>query len=224
MKIAHTQTLNRSKTGAFTLTEVMVSTAILTVMMGIFTNIFLDTSQIAFVSDERNQINRDVRTLTGHMSNFARSANYFVIYPSYETVDRDEPQDQLIEGNAGDFLVLVYQGNPTNLQILNVRPTTRIVGYYRAPDASNKGPVRKFDLSIPPAMQDLPLEQLLPDASLINSYSQVIELSEGLANGRLFYNLWGTSVMVNGKIIHGNAAKRVTDTYNFTISPRGQQG
>jgi len=49
----------------------------------------------------------------------------------------------------------------------------------------------------------------------------VIELSRGLADERLFYNFWGRSVMVNGQIHHGNDAKRVTETYNFTISPRG---
>jgi prepilin-type N-terminal cleavage/methylation domain-containing protein len=208
----------------FTLPEVMVSATILTVLLGIFINIFLDTSQIAFVSDERNQINRDIRTLTAEMSHYARSSNYFAIYPSFAEADRDEAEDQLLEGNSGDFLVLVYQGEPPNLQVLSIRPTTRIVGYYRAADAANQGPVRKFDIEIPASRQDLPLEELLPSASAINAYAQVIELSEGLANGRLFYNLWGTSVMINGKIIHGNAAKRVTDTYNFTVSPRGQQG
>jgi hypothetical protein len=51
-------------------------------------------------------------------------------------------------------------------------------------------------------------------------------MSKGLANGRLFYNIRSKSVMVNGQIIHrGGLGKtryeRATNTYNFTISPRG---
>ena len=48
-----------------------------------------------------------------------------------------------------------------------------------------------------------------------------MELARGLANESLFSNLRDLTIIVNGEIVHGNNAKRVTDTYNFTISPRG---
>ncbi len=214
--------------GGFTLAEVMIAMSGAVLLMAIFLSVYQDTSKIAFLSGERNQINRDIRTITGEMSTHARAANYFVVYRSFSSGDRNEPEDRLLEGNSGDFLVLVFQGDPGNVQLLQSRPTTRIVGYYRAPSGSGNGasagPVRKFDLTIDEDDHYEPLEELLPSASSVDKFSTVIELSEGLADGRLFYNLWGRSVMVNGKIIHGNAAKRVTDTYNFTISPRGQQG
>ena len=51
--------------------------------------------------------------------------------------------------------------------------------------------------------------------------SHMLELAKGLANERLFYNYRDHSIVVNGQILHGNAARSVTNTYNFTISPRG---
>jgi hypothetical protein len=50
----------------------------------------------------------------------------------------------------------------------------------------------------------------------------VIELSKGLSNGKLFYNYYDRSIMVRGEIIHrGTATRRATNTYNFTVTPRG---
>jgi hypothetical protein len=217
--------LGRRARQAFTLLEVLIAISGLSVLSLIFTSVYLDCYKVAFVSDERNQINRDIRTITGELSHYARASNYFLLYRSFASEDRDTVGDQLAEGNAGDLLVLVYQGDADIMDLSAARPTMRIVGYYRAPAGTSfSGPVRKFDIAIAEDDREKPIETLLPSASLINTFPKVIELSEGLADGRLFYNLWGRSVMVNGKILHGNAAKRVTDTYNFTVSPRGQQG
>ena len=102
-------------------------------------------------------------------------------------------------------------------------PIERIVGYYRSIDdtVNNTGPIRKFDIDIAVADQNDPIEDLIPAISTVDTHETIIELSEGLANERLFYNFRERSIMVNGQIYHGNDAKRVTDTYNFTISPRG---
>jgi len=102
-------------------------------------------------------------------------------------------------------------------------------------------PVRKFTLTVGNGLAanqyllatgsaDLPaggtattLEALLPDASqaTIDSHTIVVQLAQGLADGCLFHNFWGKSVMLNGKIVQGNNDTSVHDTYNFTISPRG---
>jgi hypothetical protein len=50
---------------------------------------------------------------------------------------------------------------------------------------------------------------------------EVVELAKGLADNQLFSNFRERTIIVNGEIVHGSAAKRVTDTYNFTVSPRG---
>jgi len=204
---------------------VMITLFLAVLVLGAAVEFFVESSRMAFVSEQKNLINNDIRKLTSELSDNARAANYFVLYKSFKNTDHDSAGDRLAESNAGDYIVLVFQG-PLPTLISQTRPISAIIGYYRAPvDPSNPtsmGPVRKFEISFSPA-STAPLESLLPDESLINSsnFPKIIELSEGLADGNLFYNFWNKSIVVNGKIIHGNEAKRVTETYNFTISPRG---
>ena len=62
----------------------------------------------------------------------------------------------------------------------------------------------------------------MPEIDDVSESSEVIELSAGIASGKLFYNFYDRSVMVKGEIIHeGNAFRRASNTYNFTVSPRG---
>jgi prepilin-type N-terminal cleavage/methylation domain-containing protein len=212
--------------GGFTLLEAIIAMSLVSVAMAMILGFFVETTSSSFVSEQKNKINHDIRKLTNEMATNARQANYFLLYSSFQTADRNTIAKRLYAGNSGDFLVLVYQGErDLTSSITAPRPIERIVGYYRAPKDPNNpasvGPVRRFILNIPTADQLKTVEELLPPVSQINTFSEVIELSEGLADQRLFFNFWDRSVMINGKIIHGNDAKRVTDTYNFTISPRG---
>ena len=126
------------------------------------------------------------------------------------------------------------------------RRIEKVVGYYRlAPEYDDyfagafEGPLVRFERWVPATNQTDDLE------TIINNFCQDIESNpssgvehtaviggggdtttsmdylEGLAKGRLFYVYSNGSIMVNGKITHGSQAKMVTNTYNFTISPRG---
>ena len=116
-------------------------------------------------------------------------------------------------------IVLVYKDS------VDDRKIARLIGYFRAPDASGTGPVRRFDLPITPS-SSLPIWQLIPEISDPTIYPQVIELSRGLANGKLFYNFYDRAIIVKGEIIHRGGMRNsknatATNTYNFTVSPRG---
>ena len=53
-------------------------------------------------------------------------------------------------------------------------------------------------------------------------FDMIVNDLRGLSdNGLLFVNYQNRSALVRAKILHGNQAKRVTNTYNFTITPRG---
>lgn len=216
--------MKTSPTRAFTLAEVMLSVTLLGIMMALFMSTYIDVYKIAFTSDAKNLINRDVRTVTTQLAHTAREASYFVLYKSFASLDRDEKKDRLPEGRSGDFVVFVYLESIEDASDLGYRPIKSLIGYFRdVTDAAEPGPVRTFSLTLTAAQQKLKLEALLPVASTSGDHREVLELSEGLADGRLFYNLWNTSIMVNGRVLHGSEAKWVTDTYNFTISPRGMQ-
>jgi len=207
---------------AFTLPEVLLVLGLLGGVLAGASSFFLASYRALFVSTEKLKINRDIRTITSEMMDHARDANKFLIYTSFAATDRDDTSDRQWMGRTGDLLVLVFHRPwPTAADPEHI---TRIVGYFRAPDEDNVGPVRRFDLRWAPAdyprADQVPVETLLPPASQAHVFPRVIELSRGLADQRLFYNLEDRAIVVKGEILHGNEAKRVTDTYNFTVSPR----
>lgn len=215
-----------------TLLEVMIVVGLLGVISAMALGFFVESIKATFTSEQKNLINRDIRQLTAKLSEAARQANFSILYESFEKSDRDSVSDRLLDGNSGDFLVFGFQDEPDLTTSVNApQPITRLIGYYRAPenpdDPDSMGPVRTFDTGPlptpsdvldPPSPEEL-LEDLFSD-SPTDEHNAVVELSEGLADKRLFYNLGGRTIMVNGKIVHGVEAKRVTDTYNFTIATR----
>ncbi|MGB0416420.1 MAG: PilW family protein [Coraliomargarita sp.] len=204
-----------------TLPEMMVSLGIMAFVVGGMYSFYMTFYRLGFVNENKNLINADIREVTGELMNAGRQSNYFVLYESPKYADRDQQGDRLTDGNSGDLLVFVYTDQPDG--VYNTSMVSRIVGYYRSSDEFNEdglAPVRTFELQFDPASA-APLEELLPaNLDLLVSRKEV-DLAKGLSDGRLFHNFWGRSVMVNAQIYHGNEAKRITETYNFTISPRG---
>jgi prepilin-type N-terminal cleavage/methylation domain-containing protein len=139
-----------------------------------------------------------------------------------------------------------YDGNATNNEITNVR-VTRLVAYWAAPNRTDSTKTALYVMdtdqfktsptatswsapwgrSFPATLTTTTtIETLLPPATLAwaqNTMGRiVINDMRGLGpNASYFVNYLNRSVLVRAKILHGNLAKRVTNTYNFTITPRG---
>lgn len=187
----------------------MVTTLIFGLLMGSVVSFMLSTSNAAAYNEGKLLVNRDIRKFTSELSDYATYSNYFQIYRSFE--------DRTImdEGSSGDFLVLAF--------VDEVDPTliTDLVGFYRAASQGAEGPVQKFEFHYDTPQID-PLGDLLPDPTSNGTHEEVIELSKGLSDGRLFYNFFNRSLTIQGEILHhGSNLKRATNTYNFTVSPRG---
>jgi Tfp pilus assembly protein PilW len=237
------------RAGGFTLAEMIMVTLIMGVLMLMVLRFQFESISDMTTSEDTGEINHDMRYLTESMSRDARAANFFVMYSNYTMSSRTSPTQELTQENSGDFLVLVNYGNSTSLANFNVCPVNEIIGYYRAPYTAGQTdtmsadtqlmPVRRFDLTVanggvpantylesvgvPSGGTTATLESLLPSdsQSTIANHTIVVQLAQGLADQHLFYNYWGKSIMVNGVIAHGNNNQSATDTYNFTISPRG---
>lgn len=215
-------------TAGYSLVEILIALSILGLVTAGTAQFLTQTSVMMFTSDQKLRINRDIRNLTNEMTDNARDANHFTIYPGFQDEFRDppaemEPEDyRQRDGESGDVLVLIFYGTDPNPGDNTPPPIERLVGYFRniTDTTENTGPVMKFDVAISGSDQNKKVEELVPLPGA-EGFAEVIELSRGLANGRLFYNFRDRSIMVNGQIFHGNDAKRITDTYNFTISPRG---
>lgn len=209
------QTKKNLRKQGYSLIEVVIALAIAMVTIGGVMSFYIQFYKVSFIHEQKNQINRDMRQLTGELTKAGRQANDHFIYKSIATEDRDTANDRQLTDSSGDFLLFTYKENSTESEI------SKIVGYFRESTADEElGPVRRFEREFSPA-SDLPMEELIPAPEDLKDSPTVIELSKGLTDGRLFYNYLGRSIIVNGQIYHGNAAKRVTETYNFTISPRG---
>lgn len=147
------------------------------------------------------------------------------------------------EGQSGDCLVLVYK-DPADDRIVS-----RLIIYYRVggtpsptPAAGikvfNRGALRKLEIT-PNSM--LPILQLIPEIPNPTANPIVLQ-SVGVQSPTLvqvpgsnpatfqswglFYNFFDQSVILKGELIQTGAqinTKNVsaTNTYNFTISPRG---
>jgi prepilin-type N-terminal cleavage/methylation domain-containing protein len=222
--------LSSQRRRGFTLVEIMISMSIFGVIMLGALTVYMQALNIYSYDEGKIQVNRDIRSLTMEMAANATYANYFLIYPDFSTRTTTTTTTDPVtgatttkisdlsvnDGVSGDMLVLIFNDDADDTKV------SRLIGYYRAPTGSiNEGPVRRFDITISPS-SSAAVNTLLPAVSTLNTNQEVVQISVGLADGKLFYNLFDRSVMVKGQIIHrGSLTKRAINTYNFTISPRG---
>ncbi|MGB0369731.1 MAG: prepilin-type N-terminal cleavage/methylation domain-containing protein [Opitutales bacterium] len=210
---------NRKRQG-FTLSEIMIATFVASLTFTMISALAIQSAEIMFTTRHKLGINSDVRSFTQDLFGEAREANAFFLYRSITATDRDATADQLDDGEAGDMLVLVtLEPHPNESDPLHY---TEISIYYRDTNEEDEGPVRRINhtFSTPADPSLATVESYVSTAINQGSEVELVDLAKGLANDYLFQNLRDKSVIVNGQIIHGNAAKEVTDTYNFAIYPR----
>lgn len=199
---------SRTPRHGFTLVEIMITVAIFSIVMAAVLTFFIHSLQVYRYDIGRQLVNRDMRKFTNELSDNAVEANYFRVYRSFE--DRTPMGVE----ESGDFALFVYT-NP-----LNSEEVIRIVGYYRAASGGQPGPVRRFSIDCSPTRTSNPVS-LAPDSSTRDSWDEVLEMSRGLSDGRLFYN-FDRTVIVRGEITRrGSNLKSAVSTYNFTVAPRG---
>jgi len=202
-----TRALTRRR--GYTLAEILIALSVFGLFMTGVVSIFISSLQTYHYDMARQLVNRDMRKFTNELSDNAVESNYFRIYRAFD--DRAAPVG--VE-ESGDFSLFVYT-NPANSEEI-----IRVVGYYRAASGGNPGPVRRFSVDCAPTKTNNPVS-LAPDESTMNQWNEVLEVSRGLSDGRLFFN-FGRTIIVRGEISRrGTANKNAVNTYNFTIAPRG---
>ncbi|MCC5842292.1 MAG: prepilin-type N-terminal cleavage/methylation domain-containing protein [Opitutales bacterium] len=228
----------------FTLLEIMIASAIALVIVAGVTQMTLSIGKVIFDSAAKLHITRDVRVFTQQLSRDAWSARDYRVFTSTADLTRRH------SGETGDVLALVWV-EPESIETATAGAPQeyfyeRIVVYARdtpvrpqnqrrntANADENKVPVLRFErrFALPSATEPgtrasqttiraVVADILNPDNR--DGETIVVELARGLADQRLFFNSRiGRSITINGEIYHGNRAREVSNTYNFTIHPRG---
>lgn len=207
----------------FSLVEIVFVVAIFGLVSAMLAGFMVETGKGMLWATNKASTVRDVRSFTMRITGEAFDANTGIVYPGFALAQRDASTDRRNSGLSGDCLVLVHKERfPTNG---DPEHYTRIVSYFRLPDADGVGPVYRaqvdFDPPRDPAGTDFEsfMATVFPDNP--TGFPVVLELSRGLSNGNLFQNRGESSFLVNGEILHGKNDDEVTNTYNLTISPRG---
>jgi hypothetical protein len=216
------------------LVEVMIAAAIASVLGVALMSMTLSVGRIHFDSAAKLSINKDVRSFTNELSRSTRGSRVFRIYASAsDLTERDS-------GFTGDMLVLVW-AQPESVEDATMGTEQeyyyeKIIIFARVveDEDSNVGPVIRYerDFALPSgstagtAAGDNDIADLtastIANKDGLTEERRVIELTRGLADEKLFFHSrLGGSITVNGELYHGNDARRVTNTFNFTIAPRG---
>ena len=225
--------------GGFSLVELMVAVAIMAVVSIGICQFTLATARTLFDSSAKLQINKDIRHFTGELSVSGRTARAFYLYPSFPEGSALTLSQRRSAGQSGDLAIFmatepepIDEALPDAVQEFYV---TRLVAYARVPDeGSQMGPVIRYERTYPhdpengvyaprTSASTFSIESMINDmlTSASTTRREVLQLSRGLADERLFFNYREHSLIVNGEILHGNDTRRVTNTYNFTVTPRG---
>jgi prepilin-type N-terminal cleavage/methylation domain-containing protein len=228
----NSKTLSDKRAG-ITLVEVMFALAIIAIVtLGVY-QLTIGSARTLFDTRAKLQVTRDVRVFTNELSRSGKGARQFYIYPARNT--NLSAAARVPGGASGDFLlfVVIQPADPNSPDSdIHIRQLTAYIREVEGGEAI--GPVMRYQrdyainqssrvFSANPAASVTTVEALA--AAMLNDAAterrEVLELSRGVADERLFINFRNRSVVVNGEILHGNNIRRLTNTYNFTVSPRG---
>ncbi len=217
----------------YSLIEVLFAMAIFMLVMAGLLPYFIQSSTTLFKADAKLDANKTVRDISDYMINEARESNHFILYDSFKGswkngtfVDfrnsSNHGTGRLRDGESGKFLVLIYYGVDPYPADTTPAPIDRVIGLYLAVEEdNNQGAVKYFDIDVPVANQQDAIEDLIPAANTESNHDILVDEMIGLLDGDIFYNFKDRAILMNGQIVHGNDYKQITDTYNFTIAPRG---
>lgn len=218
---------NDTTLNGFTLPEIMIALTVFGLVTIGLVSFTLDSSRSLFWATNKSLITKDVRNFTMRLTNETLGARAAFVYPSFTTGDRNEKEDQRQTGESGDCLVLIYYDPYPDID--DDEHYTKIIVFFRRPESDGLSPVYRAEVEFDPPLEidtsggtnhfETLLASHFPNDQ--GDFPVVLELSRGLANGRLFRNFGNATYVVNGEILHGNKVKEVTNTYNLTISPRG---
>lgn len=175
-----------------TLVELLIAITLFGLVSAGITRVFIQVLSIQKYDTAKLMVNRDMRKFTSEMTEIATYANYFRIYPDYQSFQRSvetlknpsDPEegyttkisgDRVVDGDSGDCLVLVYKNATDDQKVAKLVIYYRVPApkYYRVPGGDevipaagmrvrNQGPLYKLEVTRDSSEE---LEYLIPPIS-----------------------------------------------------------
>lgn len=213
------QQSRKRRTVGLTLTEILVALGVFGLVITGATSLFVISLKYYYYNSDKLQADRDLRAITDNITKAGTGASFFRVYNSFSDYT------PVIAGSTGDLVVFGYSdpvANPAG-DLVN-----RIVCFYQQSSADGKFPIRMYDSAADGAstLATTPVAystSILPGASTLGTNRLLAENLQDISNTvQLFYNLGGSSVVVNAKVFYkGTLRPNVSNTYNFAVTPRG---
>jgi prepilin-type N-terminal cleavage/methylation domain-containing protein len=146
----------------------------------------------------------------------------------YDGIPNNEPANLVQVTRLVGYWVAPNRVQPTNRDGTARRALYMFDTDRSRPDAASTTWTTPWNATFPVSLSaSVSVESLLPPATASDAISSayatlLINDLEGRGDAGLnFVNFGNRSIGVKSRVLHGNRAKRVTNTYNFAITPRG---
>jgi hypothetical protein len=201
-----------------TLVEVIVAATLSGIVITALLSVLLQTLKAYSFENGEINVNVDMRKFTNELTKAALPATYFRVLNSYTDLGSGALSRSVATGASGDCVLFVYKSLTDDSKF------SKVVAYFRVPDGTNEGAVRRVVVEFSGSGQFGPVDSLIPRISNPpGSYPQVIALARGLGSGgKLFTNFDNRSLLVNGEIIRAPTGqfRRASHAFNFSVTPR----
>lgn len=215
----------RACTRGLTLVEIIVAATISGLVIIATLSVLLQTLKAYSYENGQLNVNLEIRKFTNQLTADALSAAYFKVANSSSDLGAEFSASSYVSSapaatTSGDCVAFVHKDPADESRF------TKIIIYFRAPDARNEGTVRRVEVNLARNGGGAigPVHSLLPRLSApFTNYPAIVSLARGLGtNGKLFDLIGDRSLVVNCEIIRAPTGqfRRASRTFSYSVTPR----
>ena len=197
-----------SRSGGFTLAEVLVSMTLIAMLGSLMAALLLGTTRTYLRAEKKVAVQSDFNRVGQVFTEQGNRSNGFFLYRTFATGHRNASSKQLGAGESGDFVVFIHYCLSDVRSSPNSQRVARVVGLFREDQGNGFSDIRWFDSDkqnwgqtfgpASPADISSPnsVESLLPSASYLrqcpvlisHSYDAAVAAGSDASVRGLFYN------------------------------------
>lgn len=176
------------------------------------------------------KLNSSLRQSQQEFNKDTLAASYVVLYEDFEGSYREltptelEKQGRdfrLERGKAGNFMLLIFNGEDTDPFDNVAAPVEKIVGYYLDTQGTNKNRMMRFEKALTNVYVGDSLELTIPETTDAINHDIVYEKAHGLIENSSFYKFREDTIMMSALVVSGNKVKEIKNAVNLSFTVNG---